>query len=373
MQQTDDTWYQIENIDEIDSPSLVVYPERVVANIRTAKRVIQDITLLRPHVKTHKSPDASRLQLSEGITKFKCATIAEAEMLALAGATEVLLAYQPVGPKIRRLCALTRRYPRTTFACLVDDTIAATVIAEAFAGEPEPLRVLLDLNVGMNRTGIMPGDAAMQLYHACASMKGIRPVGLHAYDGHIHERDPSLRTQRCSAAFTAVRTMQEDLIRSGFGVPLIVAGGSPTFPMHSRHPGVECSPGTFIYWDKEYLDELPDQDFLPAALVIARIISRPTPQVFCLDLGHKSIAAEKDILHRVFFLNATDAEVLSQSEEHLLLRLGNAGMHAIGDVLYGLPFHICPTCALYERATTVVDHRAQGEWTMVARDRTINI
>jgi D-threonine aldolase len=373
MQQTDDTWYQIDNIDEIDSPSLVVYPERVKANIRTAKRMIPEISLLRPHVKTHKSPDASLLQLSEGITKFKCATVAEAEMLALAGATEVLLAYQPVGPKIRRLRALTRRYARTTFACLVDDRIAAMSIAEACAGEPEPLHVLLDLNVGMNRTGIIPDEGAMQLYHACAAMKGIRPVGLHAYDGHIHDRDPLLRSQRCSAAFATVRRMQEDLIRSGAGVSLIVAGGSPTFPMHSRHQGVECSPGTFIYWDKEYLDGLPDQTFLPAALVIARIISRPAQHVVCLDLGHKSVAAEKDILHRVFFLNAPHAEVLSQSEEHLLVRVDDTAAYAIGDVLYGLPFHICPTCALYERATTVVDQRAQGEWTMVARDRSINI
>ncbi len=134
MQQADDTWYRIENIDEIDSPSLIIYPERVVANIRTAKRVIQDVTLLRPHVKTHKSPDAARLQISEGITKFKCATIAEAEMLALAGATDVLLAYQPVGPKIRRLRALTRRYPRTTFACLVDDMTCSNVHSGGICG-----------------------------------------------------------------------------------------------------------------------------------------------------------------------------------------------------------------------------------------------
>ncbi len=373
MKQAGDPWYRIENIDEIDSPSLVIYPERVVANIRMAKSMIRDTTLLRPHVKTHKSPDASRLQLKEGITKFKCATIAEAEMLALEGATDVLLAYQPVGPKILRLRALTRRYPRTAMSCLVDDMKAATSLAEAFSGEPEPLCVLIDLNVGMNRTGILPGDTAMQLYHACALMKGIRPVGLHAYDGHIHDRDPLLRSQRCSAAFASVRTMTEDLIRSGAGVSLIVAGGSPTFPMHSLHPGVECSPGTFIYWDREYLDGLPDEDFLPAALVIARVISRPSPHVLCLDLGHKSVAAEKDLLHRVFFLNAIDAAILSQSEEHLLVRVGDTGMNAIGDVFYGMPFHICPTCALYERATTVVDHKAQGEWTMVARDRTINV
>jgi len=373
MQNSDKSWYRIENVDEIDSPALVVYPDRVLANIQTARRIVQDVTLLRPHVKTHKSPDAAGLQISEGITKFKCATIAEAEMLALAGATEVLLAYQPVGPKVRRLRALTRTYSRTSFACLVDDMTAAGAIADLFAEESEPLEVFLDLNVGMNRTGIVPGDAALELYCICAGTNGIRPVGLHAYDGHIHDKDPLLRSQRCNAAFAPVLKMQEALIRRGAGAPLIVAGGSPTFPMHARHSGVECSPGTFVYWDKSYLDGLPDQGFLPAALVITRVISRPTRQVLCLDLGHKSVAAENDILHRVFFLNSAGAEVLSQSEEHLLLRVDDSGLHAIGEVLYGLPFHICPTCALYERATTVVDHRAQGEWTMVARDRSINI
>jgi D-serine deaminase-like pyridoxal phosphate-dependent protein len=369
----DNAWYQIDNVDEIDSPSLIVYPERVLANIRTAKSMVQNVALLRPHVKTHKSADAARMQLSEGITRFKCATIAEAEMLALAGAKDVLLAYQPVGPKTERLRALVQRYPRTTFACLVDDTNAAAALARAFAGEPGPLRVFIDLNVGMNRTGVVPGDAAVSLYRACASMKGIGPVGLHAYDGHIHDWDPEKRSQRCTEAFAAVRTMQEELIRSGCEAPTIVAGGSPTFPMHSRHSDVECSPGTFIYWDKSYLDGLPDQDFLPAALVIARVISRPASQTLCADLGHKSVAAENDIHHRVFFLNAPAAEVLSQSEEHLLLRVEDPARYAVGDVLYGLPFHICPTCALYERAATVVGHRAEGEWRIEARDRTINL
>lgn len=373
IQNPDASWYQVENIDEIDSPALVLYPERVTTNIRTAKSMVQDVALLRPHVKTHKSPDATRLQISEGITRFKCATIAEAEMLALAGAKDILLAYQPVGPKVRRLKSLTQGYPRTTFACLVDDMTAANLISEAFSDEHEPLRVYLDLNVGMNRTGIAPGGAALQLYRECRSMKGIRPVGLHAYDGHIHDKDPRVRSRLCDSAFAAVSTMQQEVARSGAGVPVIVAGGSPTFPMHSRRSGVECSPGTFVYWDRGYLEGLPDQKFLPAALVIARVISRPSAQILCLDLGHKSVAAENDIHHRVFFLNAPGAEILSQSEEHLVLRTGDSGSHAVGEVFYGLPFHICPTCALYDRAATVMNHRAQGEWTMVARDRSINV
>jgi len=343
----------------------------VKANIRTAVAMAGNVARLRPHAKTHKSSDAAGLQIAEGISKFKCATIAEAEMLAMAGAPDILLAYQPVGPKIRRLRALTRKYPKTTFSCLVDDVTAAASIAEAFAAEPEPIRVFVDLNVGMNRTGMQPGPAAIQLFRSAESMSGVRPVGLHAYDGHIDDRDVRDRTRRCQEAFVPVRSMWEELSPGGGDAPVVVAGGSPSFPVHARRPEVECSPGTFIYWDKTYLDGLPDQGFLPAALVIARIVSRPTADVVCLDLGHKSVAAEKDISRRVFFLNAPTAVAVAQSEEHLLVRLNDPGAHAVGDVFYGLPFHICPTCALYERAVTVVDHRAEGEWTMVARDRRI--
>ena len=365
-------WYRIDNIDEIDSPSLVVFPERVQANVRKAVSMVGDAARLRPHVKTHKSPDAARLQLAEGISRFKCATIAEAEMLALAGAPDVLLAYQPVGPKIRRLLALTRKYRRTTFSCLIDDTAAAASIAQAFSGEPEPLGVFVDLNVGMNRTGIRPGPEALHLALSASSMKGIRPVGLHAYDGHIDDREMRVRTQRCDEAFATVQALREEVRRSGILAPVVVAGGSPSFPVHAGRPEVECSPGTFIYWDKAYLDGLPEQGFLPAALVVARIVSRPSADVACLDLGHKSIAAEKEIGRRVFFLNAPTAVALAQSEEHLLLRLDDAGMHPVGEVFYGLPYHICPTCALYERAVTVTNHRADGEWTMTARDRRIS-
>jgi D-serine deaminase-like pyridoxal phosphate-dependent protein len=373
MQTADEPWFQIRDVKDLDSPSLVIYPDRALQNIRTAKQMVRDVTMLRPHVKTHKSPEATRLLLSEGITKFKCATIAEAEMLARAGAQDIFLAYQPVGPKIHRLRVLQEKYPGSAFSCMADTEEAARTIARVFDCHDHPMRVFLDINIGMNRTGIVPGEKAVRLYLACMAIPGIQAVGLHAYDGHINDPDPLVRGARCREAFAPVRMMQTELIRCGTGTPILVAGGSPTFPFHALQTDVECSPGTFIYWDRSYLEALPDLPFLPAALVITRIISRPTPDTLCLDLGHKSVAAEKDISHRVHFLNAPSAEAISQSEEHLIVRVGDPGAHDVGDVWYGLPFHICPTCALYERAVTVEDHRLSGEWTMTARDRKITV
>src|SRR5580700_1488877 len=126
------SWYQIDNIDELDTPALVVYPERVRENIARAVGMVGDAARLRPHVKTHKSPAVTRLMLDAGIRRFKCATIAEAEMLAAEGAPDVLLAYQPVGPKVGRLVQLIRQYPAANFSCLIDHADAATAMAKVF-------------------------------------------------------------------------------------------------------------------------------------------------------------------------------------------------------------------------------------------------
>ncbi|MEO5782731.1 MAG: D-TA family PLP-dependent enzyme, partial [Ginsengibacter sp.] len=124
-------WYRITNIDEIDSPALVIYKDRVMKNITTSISMIGDVNRLRPHVKTHKTKEATQLMLDAGITKFKCATIAEAEMLAMINAPDVLLAYQPVGPKLKRFITLIQKYPATKFSCLVDNIDSAKNIAGA--------------------------------------------------------------------------------------------------------------------------------------------------------------------------------------------------------------------------------------------------
>src|SRR6266480_1619336 len=109
-------WHLVENVDEVPSPALLIYPERVAENVRRMLATLKgDVGRLRPHIKTHKLPELIALQLQQGITRFKCATIAEAEMLARAGAPDVLLGYQPVGPNVGRLAELIRKFPKTAF------------------------------------------------------------------------------------------------------------------------------------------------------------------------------------------------------------------------------------------------------------------
>jgi D-serine deaminase-like pyridoxal phosphate-dependent protein len=363
-----ENWYEIENIKELDSPALVVFPERVKHNIQLAIDMIGDVNRLRPHIKTNKSPDVAKLMLDAGITKFKCATIAEAEMLAQCNAPDVLLAYQPLGPKLDRFISLIKKYPSTKFSCLTDNIAAANEQSLAFSAENIIVPVYFDLNVGMNRTGISPNEDAIALYDHCKTLKGISVVGLHAYDGHIREVDFEAKKQKCDEAFALVEKLNEKL-----KLPTIIMGGSPAFSVHCKRKDIECSPGTFVYWDKGYTDLCPEQKFLPAIVLVTRIISLPSPNKICTDLGHKSVASENEITRRIFFLNAEGLKPVGQSEEHLVLETNEHHSYKVGDIFYGLPYHVCPTVALYERIYTIEKGKVTGEWKTVSRDRKISL
>ena len=367
-----ENWYIVKNIDELDSPALMVYPDRVKYNIGLAISMVGEIQRLRPHVKTNKAREVSELMMEAGISKFKCATIAEAEMLSQCGAADVLLAYQPLGPKLKRFVSLIEKYPATQFSCLTDNRAAASEQSIAFASNHFSLAVYIDLNVGMNRTGILPAEA-FDLFKYCSTLKGMTVAGLHVYDGHFRDVDLELRKQKCDAAFSEVEKLKEMLLKDGRKAPTIIAGGSPTFPIHAARQDVECSPGTFVYWDKGYSDQCPEQNFLPAAVLVTRVISLPTSNRLCLDLGHKSVAAENEINKRVYFLNAPELKAISHSEEHLVVETVEGHSYKPGDVLYGLPYHICPTVALYERVYTIENENVTGEWRNVARDKVITI
>jgi D-serine deaminase-like pyridoxal phosphate-dependent protein len=294
-------------------------------------------------------------------------------MLAMVGAFDVLLAYQPLGPKLQRLISLIQKYPSTQFSCLIDHPYSATSISEAAIENGFVIPVYIDINLGMNRTGIAPGEYAIDLYKECSSLEGIQLKGLHVYDGHFRSVDFDQRTKDSNDAFQQVENLKKILIEKGFKEPIIIAGGSPTFPIHAKRKDVECSPGTFAFWDKGYQSSCPEQPFVTAALVISRIISFPGKNNLCLDLGHKSIASENELSKRVFFLNAPELKFIGHSEEHLVAEAPEDHSYKPGDVLYGLPYHICPTCALYERGLLVENNEVTTEWRIVARDRKISV
>jgi D-threonine aldolase len=365
-------WFLIDNVDALDSPALTLHEDRIQYNIDMMIALVKDPERIRPHVKTYKIPEIVKMQMRSGIRKFKCATIAEAEMLGLTGAPDVLMAFPLTGPKLDRFFRLIAAYPGTRFSAIIDHETGARVLSEKAVANLTAVDVYLDINNGNDRTGL-PAGIGFQLFKQCLELKGINPLGLHVYDGHIRNVDPEERKIRVDHDFEKVKALAGYIHQNLDFKPLIIAGGSPTFPVHAKNPAVECSPGTSLLWDGGYSERFPDIPFQTAAVVVSRVISKPGNDLLCIDLGHKSISAENPIENRVRFLNVDGLEPVSHSEEHLVLRNTLNKPIVVGDVLYGIPWHICPTTALYQEVTVIRNNRIAGTWEVIARTRKINI
>jgi D-serine deaminase-like pyridoxal phosphate-dependent protein len=370
-------WFVLENAAEIPSPTLVLHRGRIEANLRRMVAIAGDPLRLWPHVKTHKLPELIAWQVGLGIIQFKCATIAEAEMVAeVEGVRSILLAVQPVGPQIERWIRLASRFPDLQWSAVVDDASVVESLRSAAAACPfsKPLGIWIDLDIGQHRTGIAPdlvlGSELLRSLRA--SEPALRLDGLHAYDGHLGITDLTERTRTCDEAFAPVAALRSR-IETELGRPLgVIAGGSPTFAIHAARANVSLSPGTTVLWDAGYAHKLPDLPFEPAAVLLSRVISRPAARQVCLDLGHKAVAAEMP--HpRTVFLNLPDATALSHSEEHLVVESPAADALRLGDVIYSLPWHVCPTVALHQEVWLAENGRATRAWTVQARSRRISI
>lgn len=364
-------WYTLNDPEEVASPALLVFPERIEYNIKLMLEMAGGPVFLRPHIKTHKMAEVIQMQMDHGIAKFKCATIGEAELLAKTGAKDILLAMQPVGPNIMRYLDLAQAFPDVSFSCLVDNEKTLEAISLKAKKNQTQLGIYIDLNVGMNRTGIVPGEAVIDFFTIIESAEYLSAEGLHAYDGHIRNPELSERKKVCDAAFEEVISLQRKLENKGFIVKNIVAGGSPTFPIHAKRGGIVASPGTTLLWDDGYGSLFADMQFQCAAVLLTRLISKPTNEQFCLDLGHKSLASEM-AFPRVKFLNTDDLEQLGQSEEHFVVKPAHPDKHEIGDTFYAIPKHICPTVAKYPHVITVANGQMTGTWEVTARDHKIN-
>ncbi|MBD1260435.1 D-TA family PLP-dependent enzyme [Maribacter polysiphoniae] len=365
-------WYQLNNTSEVISPSLLVYPERIKKNIQQMVEIAGGTEFLRPHIKTHKMAEIVQLQMDAGIFKFKCATIAEAELLGQCGAKDILLAMQPVATNMHRFFTLMETYSKSKFSTLIDNSKTLDAFIGKATSKNTTVDLWLDIDNGMHRTGIPVGSTAETLYERMVDNPYINARGLHAYDGHINQSDFDERKKVCDAAFEPVSKLRQRLESKGLGPVNMVIGGSPTFPFHSKRANIETSPGTTLLWDERYSTILKDMYFLTSSVLITRIISKPGSDLLCFDLGHKSIAPEMPF-PRVKIFGLEHCEQIGQSEEHLVVRCKNADNHEIGDTYYAIPMHICPTVAKYESVSTVEDHKITGSWKVAARNQKITI
>ena len=363
-------WFKLENTDEIITPSLVVFPKRILHNIKLMIEIAGGTESLRPHIETHKMSEIIKMQIDNGINKFKCATITEAELLAKSGAKDILLAIQPTGKNISRFISLIKIYPESIFSTIVDNEYSLNEINNRAIEEKISVSIWLDINNGMNRTGVEPNNEACSIFQKIASASNLNAKGLHVYDGHIRESDYSKRKQVCDNAFSHVLALKKNIEKKGILIDKIVAGGTPTFPIHAKRENVEVSPGTSLLWDDRYGTAFEDLKFIHSAVLIGSIISKPSKDLICINLGHKSVASEMDF-PRLSFLNLKNTEQIGHSEEHIVVKCNESDKYPVGMICYSIPSHICPTVPKFSKVLTVDEGEVIGEWKVSARDNMI--
>ena len=366
-------------LNRVGSPALLFDVDAIERNLdRMLEIVGGDPALLRPHMKTHKCGEVLKRQVARGIESVKCATIAEAELAARSGVKDILLSYPVVGPNAERLTRLARMFPDLRVSTIADSPEGVLGLAtHSSAGNPTPL--FLDLDCGMHRTGIGETEAAVDLVRSIVENDALTFAGIHAYDGHIHNASLDARKAAFAAAMDALEEIVNRIESEEIEIPLIVSGGSPTFALHAEAAKAsprprQASPGTTLLWDAGYGTHYPDLAFDPAAFLLTRVVSHPGENTICIDLGNKAVSAENPIENRVRFPAMPVEKFVGQSEEHLVLEVVDRGAFPIGAKIIGVPYHVCPSVALYQRAVVVRDGECtEEEWEIEARDRRLSV
>jgi len=337
------------------SPALVVHLDKVRDNLR---RVIDyagaDADRWRPHVKTTKIPQVFAEMARMGVRNFKCSTTREAALLAdalrQAGLEDgdSLLAYPLVGPALVRLGRIAEEHPETRLSVLCEEPARVTEIA------PQ-LSVFVDINPGMNRTGIPMAETEEIL--AVARAAGERFRGVHFYDGHLWDVARADRGQAAFEGYDRLLELVSALESAGHSVPEIITSGTPTFLQalaferfaelgETRH---RVSPGTVVYHDLNSEQGNPDLVLTPAATVFTRVVSHPSAALVTCDAGVKSIAADSGD-PCAFVIGRPQLVAQPPSEEHLPLHVTSGERPTRGTPLHLVPTHVCPTVNLAEQA-----------------------
>jgi len=365
-----DTLYRVRNAEAQCTPSLLYYKDLITQNMRAAVELAGGAGRLWPHIKTHKMREMISLSQSMGINRFKCATIAELLMVASCKAAHILMAYPLVGPNIGLFLRAVKMFKGSRFYAVGDDPAQLERLSDASLSEGLVIPVLLDVNMGMNRTGVAL-DRVKALYRRCVALPGIQMEGLHCYDGHCNDADLKKRKEKALSGIETVRGIRAELSAEGCSCDLLVMGGTPSFPIHAAYDDVYLSPGTIFVGDYRYGSDLTDLPMIPAAAVMTRVISHPKEGLFTLDTGSKGIST--DMTGRGTLLGVDGAEPILQSEEHWVFRMPEGRPPpAIGEILYVIPMHICTTTALYDSVSVVEGGEVVGCWEVSARGRAVN-
>jgi D-serine deaminase-like pyridoxal phosphate-dependent protein len=368
-----DPRYRVSNLADVLTPALVLYPEFLASNIeRTLALLGGDASRWRVHIKTAKLGHTVHTLIERGLRNFKCATTLELLVACQHGAADVLLAYPSVGANARRVREIAGQFPNVRISVLAESH------EQIHQWRGSRIGIFLDINPGMNRTGIEQShrDEVAALVRSVRDA-GLEFRGLHYYDGQYGELEERERNEAAHRGYDLLLKLAGEIARSGAPVPEIITAGTPTLPCSLSYAGFRgrdfihrVSPGTLVYCDATSLWQLPSEyGYRPAVLVLTRVVSRPRPEVVTCDAGHKAVSADAGVPTCVV-MGHPELTPLSPSEEHLPLAVeGSAAAPQVGDGLYLLPRHVCPTVNNFDCALLVRDGQIESLEKVSARGR----
>jgi D-serine deaminase-like pyridoxal phosphate-dependent protein len=366
-----DDSYLVSGSEEILTPALIVYPDVVASNIeRTVQLLGGQPERWRVHIKTAKLQHTLEMLIERRVRNFKCATTLELLVACQSHAEDVLLAYPVTGVTARRVKEIAAQFP----------TVRVSVLAENEAHIQQcigtDVGVFLDINPGMNRTGIYQNDTERITQLVRIILKGgVQLRGLHYYDGQFGSMPEPERTRLAHQGYAHLMGLVSAIESLGTSISEVVTSGTPTLPcslsFESFHNGNflhRVSPGTVVYGDATSLAQLPHEyGYRPAVLILTRVVSHPSHGIVTCDGGHKAVSADAGVPTCVV-AGHPDLTPLPPSEEHLPMTLKNGAVPPpIGGPLYLLPRHVCPTVNSFDHALLVKGGTLQSLTRVTAR------
>ena len=357
-------------IDEVDTPALIVELDALERNLDTMMSATSGSGVrVRPHAKTHKSPDIARLQIARGAVGVCCQKTSEAEVLVDGGIDDVLVTNEIVGEsKVKRLAALARR---AHLGVCVDDIAQIDPIGVAATGVGSTIDVYIELDVGQGRCGVaLPADVVL-LAQRVASHRSLRFAGLQAYHGRAqHLRDPDERLRAIAHAHALVEVVKKTLVDAGFTLPLIVTGaGTGTYRIDSALGWDEIQPGSYIFMDADYSRNrwsAGDPAFDQSLFVWSTVISVAGGRVI-VDAGLKAYAVDSGLPQ---VPDAPGWQFSKASDEHGVLvpaSTAPALPFVVGDKLRLVPGHCDPTVNLHDWYVGVRGGFVDALWPITGR------
>jgi D-serine deaminase-like pyridoxal phosphate-dependent protein len=352
-------------VEEIDTPALILDLDDLEYNLRTMSRFFAGKKVsLRPHSKTHKCPQIARLQLEAGAIGITCAKLGEAEVMARAGIQNILIANQVSGAvKLGRLVDLARI---CNLMVAVDDIEGVRQLGEACRAAGVKVSVLIEVNIGMGRCGVEPGEPTLKLARFIQGQKALQFKGLMGYEGHlVMIPDLTERTAKVTAAFGLLKSTKELLESHGLAVEIVSGGGTGTFDITAGcEPVTEIQAGSYVFMDATYAAIRPE--FRVSLTMLTSVVSRPEPGHLALDAGLKTISREFGLPAPIGLPGAT---VRYLSEEHLVVDLADPAAVSLkaGDKVFVMPTHCCTTTNLHNTLHVVRAGRLVDLWPIAAR------